>query len=90
MQNKIIQAIELGIQETKNLLKLGDDLLLSSFLTELQRYKTLVNDHWPLMLEEKNTVNIGRIAVREFDDRHPEYVTLLCHIGAVLRQEMTI
>lgn len=88
MQYEIIQAIELGLKETNNLLSRSDDPLLMDFLTELHRYKDLVNDHWPLTPEEKNSVDIGRVAVREFDDFYPEYVTLLSTIGGALRKEI--
>lgn len=88
MPYKIILAIELAMKKTEELLIQREDPLLQFFLKELQRYKDLVNDHWPLTSEEKISVNIGRVAVREFDEAYPDYVTLLSQIGAAMREEI--
>lgn len=88
MQDKIILAIELAMKKTEEFLVQREDPLLQFFLKELQRYKNLVNDHWPLTSEEKISVNIGRVAAREFDEVYPDYVTLLSQIGAAMREEI--
>ena len=88
MQNFIIENIEKAIEETYLLSKNDGDLLLKSFVSELLRYKLLVQDHWPLSEQEKKTIDIGRVGVREFDQLYPDYVTLLCNVGALLREEM--
>jgi len=90
MQYEIAQAIDLGINKTRDLLRQKDDPLLRAFLVELQRYKNLIDDHWPLTREEKNSVDIGRVAVREYDVSHPEYATLLSTIGGSLRKELKL
>ena len=90
MHYKIIQAIDLAMRKTEEYLMLREDPLLRTFLTELQRYKNLINDHWPLTSDEKISVNIGRVAVREFDEEYPDYVTLLSQIGAALREEIEL
>ena len=66
---------------------LANDPILPAFLTELCRYRGLVQSHWPLDSDEKSTVDIGRVAVRELDERYPNYVETLCNLGAVLRDE---
>lgn len=88
MQDKIILAIELAMKKTEEFLVQREDPLLQFFLKELQRYENLVNDHWPLTPDEKISVNIGRVAVREFDEVYPDYVTLLSQIGAAMREEI--
>ncbi len=87
MQTLAIEKIEQAIQETNLLLSTGEDFLLQSLLNELNRYKMLTQDHRPLSYQEKTAVDIGRVAVRELDELHPEYVTLLCDVGALLREE---
>jgi hypothetical protein len=87
MQPKMIQAVDSAIANTEKLLSHADNPLLRAFVSELQRYKTLVENHWPLTNMEKETVDIGRVAVRELDDVYPDYVTELCQLGAALREE---
>jgi hypothetical protein len=84
---EVVKAIDIAIERTKELLAVDDDPLLRPFLIELQRYQRVATDHWPLTPDEKRSVDIGRVAARELDDVYPEYVTLLCNVGAALRQE---
>lgn len=87
MKTEIINKIDTAIKETEKILLNDKNQLLIAFLKELNRYKNLIIDHWPLTLNEKGTIDIGRIAVRELDDLYPDYVTLLSNIGAILREE---
>ncbi|MBA5607392.1 hypothetical protein H3H36_18710 [Duganella sp. FT3S] len=84
-RNAILNKLDMAIQETETLLLKDKDPLLSGFLKELQRYVKLTRDHWPLSSDEKMSVDIGRVAVREFDNTYPSYCTLLSNVGALLR-----
>lgn len=87
MKNDALDKLDLAIRETEFLLLNDKSPLLPAFLNELQRYRSLACDHWPLNAEEKKTVDIGRVAVREFDETYPDYVTLLSNVGVLLREE---
>lgn len=82
-----LRLMEQALAATQALLAAQDDALLRSFTRELQRYRQLVRAHWPLSAAERAGVDIGGVAVRELDGDHPDYVTLLCRLGALLRQE---
>lgn len=83
----MIQAVNSAIASTEKLLGQADNSLLRAFAGELQRYKMLVENHWPLTAAEKESVDIGRAAVRELDDMYPDYVTELCQLGAALKED---
>lgn len=87
MRRDALEKLDLAIKETETLLLNDKDPLLSSFLKELQRYQKLACDHWPLSPDEKKSVDIGRVAVREFDNEYPDYCTLLSNVVALLRDE---
>jgi hypothetical protein len=87
MQLKMIQRLEMAITQTERIAALGDGPALNSYLRELRRYKSIVLSHWPLTAAEKASVDINRVAERELDDVHPEYVALLARLAASLRQE---
>jgi hypothetical protein len=87
MKIEALDKLNLAIKETKFLQENDKNPLLPAFLRELQRYMVLACDHWPLNAEEKATVDIGRVAIRELDNVYPDYVTLLSNIGALLREE---
>lgn len=86
-QQTALRLTERALAVTQALLAVQDDALLRSFTRELQRYRQLVRAHWPLSAAERAGVDIGRVAMRELDGGHPDYVTLLCRLGALLRQE---
>lgn len=81
----IVQELNDLIAETDRLDPKGADPLLRAFRDELRRYIALATDHWPLTDAEKETVDIGRVAVRELDPQFPDYVTRLSEVGAALR-----
>lgn len=83
-----ISKIDHAISETNSLMTLSSDPLLPAFLDELNRYRELVESHWPLDSREKSSVDIGRVAVRELDETFPTYVGVLCSLGAFLREEV--
>ena len=83
--NKIDQAIS----ETKDLMVIDRDPLLPAFWSELIRYRSLVESHWPLEENEKNLVDIGRVAMRELDEKYPDYVGTLCSLGSFLRDDIS-
>lgn len=83
----VIDKIDRTIDETRRLMALANDPLLPALLTELLRYRGLAQSHGPLDSDEKHSVDIGRIGVRELDERYPGYVGLLCDLGAILRDE---
>jgi phosphoenolpyruvate carboxylase len=86
MRIDAINKIDTAIQRTNEILAIDKSQLLEAFLKELNRYRRLASDHWPLTDDEKETVDIGRVAVREFDNIYPEYTTLLSNLGVLLRQ----
>lgn len=85
MNATINAELDTAVAHTEKLLGGAYDPLLKAFIVELERYRSLVNDHWPLTPDERTTVDIGRVAVRELDDVFPEYATLLSELGARLR-----
>jgi len=89
MPDDVRQELDDAILHTRQLLGHGYDALLEAFIVELERYRSLAEDHWPLTSEERATVDIGRVAVRELDDVFPDYVTLLSQVGAKLRKGVT-
>lgn len=87
MKIEAINQIDAAIEQTKKILITDNSQLLIAFLSELNRYRNLAIDHWPLTIYEKETIDIGRVAVRELDDLYPDYVTLLSKLGVLLRTE---
>lgn len=85
MKDTIHTELHSAVKRTRQLLGRGYDALLQAFIVELERYRTLIDDHWPLTPEERTTVDIGRVAVRELDNVFPDYVTQLSELGAKLR-----
>jgi hypothetical protein len=87
MQLKMIQKLEVAINQTERLAAVGDGPLLRSCLRELKRYKSMVLNHWPLTQAEKSTIDIARVVSRDFNTIQPEYLTLLSRLTSALRQE---
>ncbi|MBA5639788.1 hypothetical protein H3H37_22255 [Duganella sp. LX20W] len=85
-----LDKLGLAINETELLLVNDRSQILLAFLKELQRYREMACDHWPLSADEKTTVDIGRVAARELDNMYPDYVTLLSRVGALLREEQQL
>lgn len=88
IQALAINKIDQAISDTKDLMAVDKDPLLPAFLSELHRYRSLAESHWPLETDEKNSVDIGRVAMRELDEKYPEYVGILCRLGSFLREEI--
>ena len=86
-QAEAVRIVDKAVASTLALLAVRDDPLLQSFLVELRRYRSLVLSHWPLSVDEKAGVDIGRVAVRELDGTWPDYVSQLSRLGAFLRAD---
>ena len=87
IQISAINKIDRAIGETKSLMSVDKDPLFPAFLIELTRYRSLVESQWPLDRSQKDSVDIGRVAVRELDESYPDYVSTLCKLGSFLREE---
>ena len=88
IQTLAINKIDQAISDTKDLMAFDEDPLLPAFWSELVRYRSLVESHWPLDANEKNSIDIGRVAMRELDEKYPDYVGILCRLGSFLREEI--
>ncbi|MBP1207347.1 hypothetical protein JOD97_005427 [Duganella sp. 1411] len=74
IQALAINKIDQVISDTKDLMAIDRDPLFPAFWSELIRYRSLVESHWPLDENEKNSVDIGRVAIVDLKSAASEFI----------------
>ena len=87
-KNEILTDIKLADQEARQILEQAavSDHRLEFVINELSRLAELVEDRFPLLQPDKDSVTIGLFAVRELEGIHDDLAIRLEHVAYELKQ----
>lgn len=87
-QKEILSDIKAAADEARRILEKTavSDHRLEHVINDLSRLAELVEDRFPLMQQDKDSVTIGLFAVRELEGLHDDLAIRLEHIAYELKQ----